>query len=74
MRTNNALLILVLVTYVSGCTNIRSTSQSSDISASANYEASTPSQSGELAIGTSDFLLKGVAYIAMLSLIIPLAN
>jgi hypothetical protein len=74
MQSKNIAGLVLALSVLAGCTNVRSTSHSSDVSASANYEASTPSESGELAIGTSDFLLKGIAYIAMLSVIIPLSN
>lgn len=74
MNSKQVITHVVVASLLIGCTNVRSTSQSSNTSASATYEASTPSNSGELAIGTSDFLLKGLAYIVMLGVIIPLSN
>lgn len=74
MNSKQVISYALVASLLMGCTNIRSTSESSSTGASATYDSSTPSNSGELAIGTSDFLLKGLAYIAMLGVILPLSN
>lgn len=72
MKPLCALALVLLV--VTGCERVDARSTASPYGAGSTYESRAPSQAGETAIGAANFAMIGLAYAAMLAVMIPLSN